>query len=358
MGDATASQRVTTSHNESQRCHFTMGFCTMPLPIESQLLRLPWVSWLQRVATSHKAFISPRVPATRHATWRHTCSGSGASGTRRVTTSRHIVRLLWVSAPHHFPSSPNCFDCIGLLGHSACQRFTRSCFHQDFRSRSMLHGVALAHAHGASGAFPTFLLLVCPCLRWVARWAGPLGSCGRVGLRPDGLQRVTTSHKVPDPRGKCAHGGARAGLAWVRFQLFFSSLVLASAGSRVGQDRWAHAVASACVRMDCNESQRVTRCQIPEANVLTGGRGLGSPGCVSNFSSPRLSLPPLGRALGRTAGLMRSRRPASGWIATSQSESQGARSPRQMYSRGGAGWARLGAFPTFLLLALPVSIAP
>ena len=334
------SQPVTTSHNVvisqwvSAPCHFPSSHnCSDCHGF------LGYSAW-QRATSPSFPHGFPRHSTQHGVTPAH---ASGASGTRRVTTSRHIVRLLWVSAPHRFPSSPNCFDCIGLVGHNACQRFTRSCFHQDFRSRSMLHGVALAHAHGASGAFPTFLLLVCPCLRWVARWAGPLGSCGRVGLRPDGLQRVTTSHKMPDPRGKCAHGGARAGRAWVRFQLFFSSLVLASAGSRVGQDRWAHAVASACVRMDCNESERVTRCQIPEANVLTRGRGLGAPGCVSNFYSPRLALPPLGRALGRTAGLMRSRRSASGWIATSHKVSD----PRGKCAHEGGGLGAPGCVSNF-----------
>ncbi len=142
------SQRVTTSHNVviSQwvfaPCHFPSSHNC------SDCHGFLGYSALQRATRPSFPHGFPRHSTQHGVTLAH---ASGASGTRRVTTSRHIVRLLWVSAPHHFPSSPNCFDCIGLLGHSACQRFTRSCFHKYFRSRSMLHGVALAHAHGASG---------------------------------------------------------------------------------------------------------------------------------------------------------------------------------------------------------------
>ncbi len=208
----------TTKHKAPHSCKFTLGCCTAPLPIESQLLSLQGGSWSQRAATNRTVTLSPRVAVPRHPSRRQ----RGRAGWARM------------------------------------------------------------------GAFPIVLLLSCPSFRRVARWAGRPG-------------------------------------------------------------RWAPVIASACALLVRNES---LISQIPRL-LWPRGRGLGAPGCVSNFSSPRPSLLPLGRALGRTAGLVRSRRPASGWIATSHNESQGARSLRQMCSRGGAGWARLGAFPIVLLLACP-----
>ncbi len=226
--------------------------------------------------TIHKVLFSPRLSESQHAPWRRTCSrpwgfwcvsnfssprlslpplGRALGGTAGLMRSRRPASG-WIATSHNESQGAR----------SPRQMCSRG-------------GAVWARL----GAFPTFLLLACPCLRWVARWAGPLGSCGRVGLRPDGLQRVRASHKVPDPRGKCTHEGARAGRAWVRFQLLFSSPVLASLGRALG--RTAGLMRS---RRSASGSIATShKVSDPRGKCAHEGGGLGAPGCVSNFSSPR-----------------------------------------------------------------------
>ena len=166
----------TTKHKAPQSCKFTLGGCTAPLPIESQLLSLQGGSWSQRAATNRTVTLSPRVAVPWHPSRRQ----RGRAGWARM------------------------------------------------------------------GAFPIFLLRSCPSFRRVARWAGRPG-------------------------------------------------------------RWAPVIASACALLVRNES---LISQIPRL-LWPRGRGLGAPGCVSTSSSPRLSLLPLGRALGRTRSVFYTSRSAT-----------------------------------------------
>ena len=176
----------TTKHKAPQSCKFTLGCCTAPLPIESQLLSLQGGSWSQRAATNRTVTLSPRVAVPRHPSRRQ----RGRAGWARMgafplfllrscPSFRRVAR--WAGRPGRW--APVIASACALL----------------VRNESLISQIPRLLWPRGRGLGAPGCVSNRPCCRRVARWARPLGSCGRVGLRPDGLQRVTTSHKVPDP---------------------------------------------------------------------------------------------------------------------------------------------------------------